>query len=169
MMASAFMASSLFGAPFGIIHASETSICWSKVIASGPIAAAVREGLDFLIDPTQVGTLIVTLPETLPVSEAIELAGGLEKHKIPLVRVVVNRVPFDPFDAEERAFLARTVAAHPATLGIRTLERIDRARVSIGRLQTSMSVPLEIMQDVWLDGPRLVEEMASLLSVEHAR
>lgn len=139
-----------------------------KVISSGPIAAAVKEGLDFLVDPTQVGGLIVTLPETLPVSEAIELARAVTAHRIPVARIVVNRVPFNPFDAEERAFVDRTLVANPATLGIRTLERIDRARASLERLRTAVDIPVETMQDVWLDGPRLVEEMASLLSVDPA-
>ncbi|MBX3226811.1 MAG: arsenic transporter [Labilithrix sp.] len=139
-----------------------------KVITSGPIAAAVKEGLAFLLDPKQVGGVIVTLPETLPVSEAIELAEGVAKHRIPLARVVVNRVPFDPFDAEERAFLDRALAGRPPTLGVRTLERIDRARAAIERLTASVAIPVETMQDVWLDGPRLAEEMASLLSVEQA-
>jgi len=138
-----------------------------KVISSGPIAVAVREGLDFLLDPTQVGGVIVTLPETLPVSEAIELAHGVTHHRIPLARMVVNRVPFDPFEADERAFLARVLEGKPATLGVRTLERIDRARVSIDRLMNAVTTPVEQMQDVWLDGPRLAEEMASLLAVEN--
>ena len=139
-----------------------------SVISSGPVAAAVREGLDFLLDPTQVGGVVVTLPETLPVSEAIELAQGMDKHKIPLGQVIVNRVPFNPFDGEERAFLDAQLVGRGGILGVRTLERIDRAKAAIERLRSSLSVPIETMQDVWLDGPRLAEEMASLMSVEQA-
>lgn len=140
-----------------------------RVISSGPIATAVREGLSFLLDPTQVGAVVVTLPETLPVSEAIELAHGIVEHKIPLARVVVNRVPFDPFDAEERAFLEQRLANETGILGVRTLERIDRAKSALKRLESAVSVPIETMQDVWLDGPRLAEEMASLMNVELAK
>lgn len=140
-----------------------------RVISTGPVASAVREGLDFLLDPKQVGAVVVTLPETLPVSEAIELAHGIVEHKIPLARVVVNRVPFDPFDLEERAFLAERLAKETGILGVRTLERIDRAKAALARLESALPVPVETMQDVWLEGPRLAEEMASLMNVELAK
>jgi anion-transporting ArsA/GET3 family ATPase len=139
-----------------------------RVISSGPIATAVREGLDFLLDPTQVGAVIVTLPETLPVSEAIELARGIEEHKIPFARVVVNRVPFNPFDAQDRAFLGKITENH-AVLGVRTLERIDRAAIALQRLRSSVRVPVNVMQDLWHEGPKVAEEMASLISLELAR
>jgi len=51
-------------------------------------------------------------------------------------------------------------------LGARTLERIDRARVALERLSQAVSVPVGVLQDVWLEGPRLAEEMASLMAVE---
>jgi hypothetical protein len=46
------------------------------------------------------------------------------------------------------------------------MERIDRARVALGRLRAEVDVPIVSLQDVWLDGPRLAEEMASLMAVE---
>jgi hypothetical protein len=129
----------------------------------------VREGLEFLLDPKQVGGVIVTLPETLPVSEAIELARGVREHKIPLARVVVNRVPFNPFDADERAFLDRTLEGKGPVLGARTLERIDRARVALERLRASIDVPVQVMQEMWHEGPKVAAEMASLISLELAK
>jgi anion-transporting ArsA/GET3 family ATPase len=139
-----------------------------RVIPTGPIAAAVREGLDLVMDPARTGAVIVTLPETLPVSEAIELAQGLEGHQIPLARMVVNRVPFDPFSDVERSFVRTLLEKRPPTLGQRTLERIERARVALARIAQAVSVPIGVLQDVWLDGPRLAEEMASLIAVEEA-
>jgi arsenite/tail-anchored protein-transporting ATPase len=139
-----------------------------RVIPSGPIAEAVREGLDLLLDPAQTGAVVVTLPETLPVSEAIELVRGIEHHRIPLAQMVVNRVPFDPFSEEERGALERLLAPVPPTLGERTIERIDRARLAIGRLSREVRVPIAALQDMWLDGPRLAEEVASLMAVEGA-
>jgi anion-transporting ArsA/GET3 family ATPase len=140
-----------------------------RVIPSGPIAAAVKEGLAFLRDPQQTGAIVVTLPETLPVSEAIELVRGIEQHEIPLAQVFVNRVPFDPFSDDERTAARRILDGRPPTLGARTLERIERAKTSLVRLANDVDVPIEVLQDVWLDGPRLAEEMASLMSVENAR
>jgi arsenite/tail-anchored protein-transporting ATPase len=137
-----------------------------RVIPTGPIAAAVKEGLDLLMDPERTGALVVTLPETLPVSEALELITGIEEHSIPLAQVFVNRVPFDPFSDEEREVVRALIAARGPTLGERTMERIDRARFSLGRLQREVKVPITALQDVWLDGPRLAEEMASLMAIE---
>lgn len=139
-----------------------------KVISSGPIATAIREGLEFLLDPKLVGGVIVTLPETLPVSEAIELAHGVREHKIPLARVIVNRVPFNPFDADERAFLDRAVVGKGPVLGVRTLERIDRAKASLDRIRANVDVPVQVMQEMWHEGPKVAAEMASLISLELA-
>jgi anion-transporting ArsA/GET3 family ATPase len=139
-----------------------------RVIPTGPIAAAVREGLSLLMDPKQTGAVVVTLPETLPVSEAIELVKGIHLHEIPLAQVMVNRVPFDPFTDDERNAIRHVLDGRPPTLGARTLERIDRARVALRRLASEVTVPILALQDVWLDGPRLAEEMASLMAVESA-
>ena len=137
-----------------------------RVIPSGPIAAAVREGLDLLTDKQRTGAIVVTLPETLPVSEALELTKGITQHDIPLAQVIVNRVPFDPFSDEEREAVRAMLAGRGPTLGERTIERIDRSRLSLARLQREVKVPIVALQDVWLDGPRLAEEMASLMAVE---
>jgi anion-transporting ArsA/GET3 family ATPase len=134
-----------------------------RVIPTGPIASAVREGLDLLRDPLRTGALVVTLPETLPVSEALELIRGIHTHDIPLARVFVNRLPFDPFTEDERAAVRGLLEGCGPTLGVRTLERIDRARVSLERLRREVDAPITSLQDVWLDGPRLTEEMASLM------
>lgn len=137
-----------------------------RVIPTGPIAAAVREGLDLLTDRERTGAVVVTLPETLPVSEALELIKGITLHEIPLSQVFVNRVPFDPFSDEEREAVRGLLAGRAPTLGERTMERIDRSRVSLARLQREVRVPIVALQDVWLDGPRLAEEMASLMAIE---
>lgn len=140
-----------------------------RVIPTGPIAAAVREGLELLMDRQRTGAVVVTLPETLPVSEAIELVRGIEEHTIPLAQVFVNRVPFDPFSDEERDHVRRWLTGSGTPmLGGRTVERIDRARVSIERLARAVQVPITSVQDVWLDGPRLAEEVASLMTMEGA-
>jgi len=137
-----------------------------RVIPTGPIAAAVREGLELLRDPARTGAVVVTLPETLPVSEAIELVHGIAEHQIPLAQVVVNRVPFDPFSDAERDFIRTLLEGQPPALGQRTLERIDRARLALARIAGAVSVPVGVLQDVWLDGPRLAEEVASLMAVD---
>jgi anion-transporting ArsA/GET3 family ATPase len=140
-----------------------------RVIPSGPIAAAVREGLELLTDPARTGAVVVTLPETLPISEAIELAQGIEHHRIPLAGLLINRVPFNPFEGQEREIVQRLLEGRGHTLGERTLERIDRARAAIDRVTAGVRAPISVVQDVWLDGPRLVEEVASLLALDSSR
>lgn len=137
-----------------------------RVIPTGPVAAAVREGLELLTDPEKTGAVVVTLPEALPVSEALELVRGIDEHQIPLAEIYVNRVPFDPFSPEEREVVRRLLDGRPPTLGERSIERIDRARVALARLAEAVRVPVVTLQDVWLDGPRLAEEVASLMAVE---
>ncbi len=137
-----------------------------KVIPTGAVADAVREGLAFLRDPEQTGAVVVTLPENLPVSEAIELTHAIHTHQIPLAHVFVNRVPYDPFGPGERELLARVLDGKPPVLGARSLDRIDRARDALARLTGEVRAPLSVVQDVWLEGPRLAEEVASLFSME---
>jgi hypothetical protein len=131
------------------------------VIPTGPIAAAVSEGLTLLKDASQTGALVMTLPETLPVSEALELCIGLRKHDIPLSKVCVNRVPFDPFTDAEREAVRTVLEGRAPMLGERSMERIDRARVALARLSRDVTVPVVALQDVWLEGTRLVEELAT--------
>jgi anion-transporting ArsA/GET3 family ATPase len=137
-----------------------------RVIPTGPIANAVREGLELLTDNARTGAVVVTLPETLPVSEALELIKGIEHHHIPVSRLFVNRVPFDPFSEEERAVVRGLLVGRGPTLGARSMDRIDRARVALARLHREVKVPMTALQDVWIDGPRLAEEMASLMGLE---
>jgi anion-transporting ArsA/GET3 family ATPase len=110
-----------------------------EVIHSGPIANAVREGLELLEDPKRTTTVVVTLPESLPVSEAIELLRGLRNHKIPLSGVILNRMPHDPFNTDERKAVDAIVARSGPLLGARTLPRIDRAKAARERLQKEIS------------------------------
>lgn len=141
-----------------------------RVIPTGPIAAAVKEGLALLTDATRTGAVVVTLPETLPISEALELAAGIRAHEIPLAQIFVNRVPFDPFDAEEHAIVDRLIAGRQAMLGVRSLERIQRSRGALERISAAVDVPIATLQDVWFDQSRQVaDEVASLIALDDQR
>ena len=105
-----------------------------KVIPGGPIVAAVKDGLAMVTDPKQTATVIVTLPETLPVSESLELVRNLERHDLPVVAMVLNRAPDDPFDAAERAYLDGWLVSQKDVLGLRSLGRIDRAAKARARI-----------------------------------
>lgn len=107
-----------------------------RVIPGGPIYRTAAEGVRVLTDPTLTGCVVVTLPETLPVTEALELERGLGKHALRVSAIVVNRVPRDPFSPEERAAMKAMLAAGDSTmLGARELKRIERAEAALGVLR----------------------------------
>ncbi len=60
---------------------------------------------------------VVTLPETLPVSEALELLDGLDHSSMPVGGVILNRYPIDPLYPAERAALKPLFARYDALGG----------------------------------------------------
>jgi anion-transporting ArsA/GET3 family ATPase len=107
----------------------------ARVIPGGPIARAAKDGLGVLTDPAMTGALIVTLPETLPVTEALELKAGLARHRFPVTAVVVNRVPVNPFSSEEHSAVRSMLPSDGRTVfGARELKRIERAQGALALL-----------------------------------
>ena len=134
-----------------------------KVITRGPVYEAVKDGLSMMRDPLKTGTLLVTLPETLPTSEAIELARGIATHQVPLAGIVVNRVPHNPFSPAERAVVDALVLDPQRTLGARTLPRLDPARESIARIESELGqVPMVLPEIV--DETQVEESMFRAMS-----
>ena len=113
-----------------------------RLIPGGPIGTALREGLSLLSDPQRTGAAVVTLPETLPVSEAIELCAGLSRSEVPVAAIILNRSPVDLFTPPERAALAKLLEGRGPVLGARSLARIDRGKAAIERLQRELPHPL---------------------------
>ena len=60
------------------------------------------------------------------------------------------------------------VAAAYAVVFFFVLVYVAIIAAKLARLQREVTVPIVALQDVWLDGPRLAEEMASLMAVEGA-
>jgi arsenite-transporting ATPase len=108
-----------------------------RLIPGGPIVAAVRDGLALISDPELTATVVVTLPETLPVSETLELAAKLEKDRISVTAFVLNRAPANLFEEAERSFLDTWLSGETHVLGVRSLDRIDRAEKAKKRLRES--------------------------------
>lgn len=120
-----------------------------RVVPGGPIRRVAEEGLAVLTDPRITGTLIVTLPETLPVTEALELQAGLTKHRLPVSAIVVNRVPRDPFSREERAAVATVLSGQPGlVLGARELRRIERAEAALALLKDRATADHVVLSEV---------------------
>ncbi|MHB8877916.1 MAG: ArsA-related P-loop ATPase [Myxococcaceae bacterium] len=136
----------------------------ARVIPAGPIGRTAREGLELMTDPVQCGAVVVTLPETLPVTEAQELCAGLTKRRVPLLALVVNRVPADPFTSEERSAVDRLLAAQEPVLGARELRRIDRAALAIRSLGPELPAPLTLVPEFPDRNGALTERIAAILS-----
>ena len=131
-----------------------------KIIPGGPISTAVREGLALLTDPRHTGALVVTLPETLPVSEALELIDGLRRGRVPLSGVVVNRMPQDPFTEDERGHAERINAAEGPLFGARALRRLERSAAAFARLRGGVELPVVTVPELASQAPALAEEIA---------
>jgi anion-transporting ArsA/GET3 family ATPase len=135
-----------------------------SVMPAGPIGRLAREGMNMLRDPATTGALLVTLPEPLPVSETLELATAIQRHRIPLAAGVLNRVPENPFSLDGRAAVERLLDEHGPHRGQRALGRLDRAREAEARLVGSLPVPLLTVPELPTTGSALVERLATHLT-----
>ena len=133
-----------------------------KLMPSGPIARALREGQGFLYDAKRACAWVVTLPETLPVTEALELIDGLRDTRVNVGGVVLNRLPADPFTATERAVL-EPVLAERRLLGALDFERIAQSRRELARLERHVDVPIVALPELSSHGLDVILDIAHVL------
>ncbi len=120
-----------------------------KLFRSGPIHDNLIEGQSYLNDPARTAAIIATLPETLPVSECLELREGLEATNVPLGAVIANRVPPDPFSPEERQTLTPLLDAHPHLPGATRFRRHPQSLRELDRLKRHLGdVPLIALPEI---------------------
>jgi arsenite-transporting ATPase len=139
-----------------------------KIIPGGPLRNAMKEALRVLVDDKTTGAIVVTLPETLPVSEAIELARGLAEYNVPIARIVMNRFPHDPFEPAERSIAEEMARTYDPILGARSLSRIARAAAANVRLGNDLPAPLLMIGDVWAEGARVSETVAEAFAKQES-
>lgn len=136
----------------------------TRVIPGGPIYRAAHEGIKILTDPATTGCVIVTLPETLPVTEAMDLEKGLNKHHITVSAIVVNRVPRDPFSAEERKAISEVLSTgNTSVFGARELRRIERAEAALALLREKRPQHSVVLPEVAGVGPEATANITPLL------
>jgi anion-transporting ArsA/GET3 family ATPase len=83
------------------------------VVPAGLLRRDAERAWQLFQDPNTCGVVLVTLPEEMPATEAIELAHALRTElKLPIGKIVVNGVLPPLFSREERA----TLEALPPTL-----------------------------------------------------
>ena len=120
-------------------------------VAAGPLRRDAQWMRDLLIDPKRTALSIVTLPEEMPVNEAIELDAEVrDVLGIPRGRLFVNAMPGDVFTDSECASLARLAEA-PLPLGPaaeaarRQAVRRAEAQRDLGRARTSLDLPTVVL------------------------
>jgi len=93
----------------------------------GPLRTQAQDVVDLLNDPARCRVILVTLPEELPVSEAIESAYTLEdKAGVQLGPVIVNACEPEPSGLGRPA--AEVAAAGDVVLGADHLDALEAAR-----------------------------------------
>jgi arsenite-transporting ATPase len=105
-----------------------------KMIPFGPIADRLREGQSYFYNEKETAAWVVTLPQTLPVSEALELTEALKSERVPLGGVILNRAPFNPFTEEEEELLESLSQKSKTQKLMVDLERIRRFKEAKTRL-----------------------------------
>ena len=133
-----------------------------RLVPRGPVATAMRAGQAYLNDPKVTAAWIVTLPEHLPITEAIELLEGLRKSAVPMGGIVLNRFLDDPFDDEERAALAHLLTKIPMH-GEVLFQRIVMAREAAARVKAAVDLPVLRLPDV---GAREAQDIRQALTAK---
>jgi len=133
-----------------------------RVAKTGPIHDALVDGQTYLNNPERTAAWVVTLPETLPVSESIELLEGFERTRVPVGGVIVNRLPTDPFSPEERQKLS-PVLSQNGLLGALPFHKIARSQEAEARLEAAVKVPILKIGDLPYTGASLPPAVAEVL------
>jgi arsenite/tail-anchored protein-transporting ATPase len=131
------------------------------LVRGGPVATAIREGQQILNDAQSSSTLVVTLPESLPVTEALELIEGLQRTHMPVGGVILNRMPVDPFSAQERALLEPLLKAN-LHLGAGDFHHFTECFKARSRLSAGINVPMVVLSERSDPESLLVELTAEL-------
>lgn len=118
-----------------------------RLVKRGPIAQALREGRGHLSNPEVTKAWVVTLPETLPVSEALELVEGLTRTEVPCGGILVNRIPTDPFDPAEKAALEPFLADRKV-YGAEGFHRILESQRMMDRLRQGTALPVMALPEI---------------------
>jgi hypothetical protein len=140
-------------------------------VAPGPLRRDARWMNDLLVDPRITALSIVTLPEEMPVNEAIELDSAVRGVLgIPRGALVVNAMPEARFTDGERHRLAALTGSPPplgpaARAAVLQAARAEQAGRYLARAQAALDLPAVLVpllaRDPWDRGA--VEEVAAAL------
>jgi hypothetical protein len=106
--------------------------------------------------------VVVTLPETLPVTECLELLEGLRETGMPIGGVVVNKVVGDDFTGEEREAIAPMIAEH-SLFGATRFQGIGNMEASLAKLAREAAVPVWRLPELPIQGPGLIHGLSEAI------
>ena len=131
-----------------------------KLIPVGPIARGLKAGQAFVRDPARTAMRIVSLPETMPVSEALDLMVGLRAQGLEVTSLFLNRVVTlpGPLSSEGEAAV-ETLLAHGPLQGRQAWQRLLAARDATARLPPDLPV-CRLPERAGLSGVNLVSALA---------
>lgn len=130
------------------------------VFENGPVATSIREAQGFFNDSTQTGSVVVSLPEPLVISETLELLEGLKRDDVQPSGVVVNRLPTSPLSGDARKELLGIFGQiDEPLLGSWSLQRMDSALEAFHQLRATMEerapgASLVSLEEDQFDGPQ---------------
>ncbi len=132
-----------------------------ELAPTGPIAQVLDDGRAYFVDPKVTGAFVVTLPETLPVTECLELIEGLVDHGTPVGGVIVNRVLSDPFTPAERKALEPH--ASESLFGMARFKGIPHSAKALANLKASTDQPIHEIPEFPQQGDELIDTIAKVL------
>lgn len=140
----------------------------ANAVTSGPVATQAREVLEMLHDPQRCQVVLVTTPDTTPVTELIETAFALEDRVgVQLGPVVVNGVDAfgplpDPGDVVDR--LPPGVEGE-ALIAAATTRRTRQRREARAIERLAGELPLPLLQLPWVPTAGITtSDLASLVA-----
>jgi anion-transporting ArsA/GET3 family ATPase len=117
---------------------------FGAIARMGPVARQTAEIDGLIVDHRRTAVILVSTPEQMAVSEAIELRADLEAAGVMVATALVNRTVTSPFNAEDERRLA-AAGDDPAVRSARWLaDRARAQREQVDRLRRGLSgLPLQ--------------------------
>ena len=129
-----------------------------EAIQVGPLNHNARRIQDLLLDPDRCRVILVTLPEEMAVSEALELRAFCAERRMGLGPIVVNQFVKDHFDPAELSGMERIQNPSPALRGA-----VDCVREEIALSESHASAVARLRDLGPLLVPRFVDHTPAAL------
>lgn len=134
-----------------------------RIIRHGPVAHCLKEGQSYFNNPNYCRAWVVSLPEQLPVSEALELVDGLRQTSVPVGGVLLNRYPYSELGARQLQ-RAKEVIGGQSCRGAYCLGRCLDAIDAAARLDKEPDLSYCILPEIQEQGAALVGALADELN-----